>query len=101
MYASPLLDAFLLTNGGDPFADPWRELREQPEDSPGFQVVDVSAEDSVDEAADIPIGRYIVFNAELFIPTNDQQVSELPGAPPPGSLQRPRTRSSCCGADCR
>ena len=107
------MDAYLLIHdGSDPSADPWRALRDLPEASPGLQFVDVPS--PVDESVDIPVGQYIVFNAELFIPTDAQLFSELLDellqAPSYEEILRlrsriglpplPRTKSSCCCLDC-
>ena len=66
------MDAYLLIHdGSDPSADPWRALRDLPEASPGLQF-GLMSHLTVDESVDIPVGQYIVFNAELFIPTDAQ-----------------------------
>jgi hypothetical protein len=69
-------DTYWLTNANDFDADPWRGLRELPEDGPGFQFVEVPRDYAVDDE-EIPSGEYIVFNGEFFFPLKGLDISAL------------------------
>ena len=63
---NPESDTYWLTNADDFEADPWKALRDLPEDGPGFQFVGIPRGFNRDE--DIPEGEYLVFNGEFFLP---------------------------------
>jgi len=69
-------DTYWLTNAGDFNTDPWKELRELPEDGPGFQFIEIPREHWIGDE-EIPSGEYLVFNGEFFFPTQGLDISAL------------------------
>ena len=69
--------AYKIVRSNNSPIDPWRVLRDLPEHGPGFQFVDVSGgSDGGNSEEDVPIGRYLVFNCELFIPIENDSISD-------------------------
>lgn len=71
------VDTYLLTNVGASASDPWKELRDLPENGPGFQFIEIPSEPAVVDEDEIPPGEYLVFNCELFVPIHGLDMSSL------------------------